>query len=863
MITHIKKTSSITKTPKKQKLALKNFFICGRNAISESENFDLNDKINEASYYIDGLANNIYSLAGEKFEKQMLSSRIKTIKKKTQKIEKRKNLVEIFNENAKRKKLFGPYLRNHYSVDNQVKTIKTDLALDEEEKINFIKRKKSQEQAFSLLDLNHLQYKILGIHSKIVNWKEANFSGEEVENSIEELYLLNLPTISHEKAKSNYPLKIPKSKQSFNKSDFYKTYNNNNFLRINNSTHNNYNTQSIFRFYNQSTLFETPRGLLQEKKFTNKNTNNNSNSNNFLDTFANNRKINPSTNKNLTELNLSKTHNNNNLKNINFNPLTIEECSKIHSETSPKFFSFRQSVNINNNNINNNANDNNNNSNATKTGNLIRNNFSKNLKYSENNNNNNNNQPLIMNRKKISKKSVLNSTKENTTQEENLNGNFNSSYSSEDLADDNLKDKHKLRLKAENVEKNKIKIISPKVSNHRLIHEKCKNDYNSISNYENYKKDNLNRSPKNTQLNDKKNKVTKLNSCLTLQYDDINEKIFNNVNNNINNINNVRSGNNISKLVRSTDLKFKKFKLNNKLKLNFSGSENEKLDFEINNNLKSNNPNSLKYYNLKQSDTNKNNKEITLNFNKIKNRTNSNLMNLIGILSTKNVVQAINSSSLCTSNISKTCRKMTGVKKKEIEGKILKACLTTSHKSIGLKYRIENFQPIKNKVFKLRKQIGKKHLMSQLEKDIVKENERYKTSKRFFIYPKDLMNPVYICDDEKNVMRESNYVDNLNEEEAYKVRNLLYNKYKVSVGEDDIYGYNPDVKKDFNYKDFKKNYKQQQRENNSFKLTKLMVNTLKKKNELKENFQSKIKINSKKNIFHPLANTNGKKGNII
>ena len=235
------------------------------------------------------------------------------------------------------------------------------------------------------------------------------------------------------------------------------------------------------------------------------------------------------------------------------------------------------------------------------------------------------------------------------------------------------------------------------------------------------------------------------------------------------------------------------------LDLNLYGNESQKNSFSVES---KSNPYNLQIFNNKPS-------KIRNNSNNFTGYTNSN--------------SCINQNSTINSSQNKSF--YTIDKKKLIENQIFKACTSTSNKSMTIKNELQNFLPIKNKVFKIRKKIDKDYLKSNMDKEIIQENDKFKSNKRFFIYPKDLMNPVYICEDEKNIMRESNYVDRLNECDAFASRNLIFNKYKVLVEKDELYGYNPDVKVDCNHIDFIRLYKEKQMNKNSFKIKKLAYNT--------------------------------------
>ncbi len=191
-------------------------------------------------------------------------------------------------------------------------------------------------------------------------------------------------------------------------------------------------------------------------------------------------------------------------------------------------------------------------------------------------------------------------------------------------------------------------------------------------------------------------------------------------------------------------------------------------------------------------------------------------------------------------------------KKKQIEKKIVYACTTTSNNALSLKTNIEKCAPIKNKVKNDLKKIEKKFLQSDTEKDLQPNKDIFRKTIGYFVYPNTFLDPVYVSNDDKNVIRESIYIDRLNEIKAFDARDVIYNRYGVCIDKNDLYNYDNDIKKEYNHKDHMNNYKSQKVRNDSFNIKKLIINSNVIKKDLidlfKEHKISKMNPSDKKPI---------------
>jgi len=244
--------------------------------------------------------------------------------------------------------------------------------------------------------------------------------------------------------------------------------------------------------------------------------------------------------------------------------------------------------------------------------------------------------------------------------------------------------------------------------------------------------------------------------------------------------------------------------LNNNTSANFFNSSNNLNNIQFSTVEKQSNHNLINISNIENSDLNHN--TLTANRNiTTKNQTNK---------------------SIVPKNI-----------KKQIQDKISLFCTDTSNKALALKNIIENYTAINKKIFKTRKQIDQKFLKPDLEQEIKKDNKEFKRSKGFFIYPKSLLNPVYVSENDKNVFLESNYVDKLNENKAFAARNLIFNKYKVYINNKDLYNYKSDIRPDKTHDDYIEIFKKNKIRKDSFNIKKLIFNTKVIQKEINDKFE--------------------------
>ena len=112
------------------------------------------------------------------------------------------------------------------------------------------------------------------------------------------------------------------------------------------------------------------------------------------------------------------------------------------------------------------------------------------------------------------------------------------------------------------------------------------------------------------------------------------------------------------------------------------------------------------------------------------------------------------------------------------------------------------------------------------------------------IYPNGMENPVYLLENRNNVIRQSQYVDNLNSVAAFEQRNMIYNTYRVSVGEDEIMNYKKDVEVYHTHKALIEDMRIDKFNNNNDKMELLMIDYSKRYKKMKETYLDKM--NNKK-----------------
>lgn len=700
--------------------------------ISETTSNDtktsLSEKIHYFDFKINSLANSIYELAGGMEEKKLY---LRSPKKKQKNDKAKKNLVDIFNEKAKKKKILGPYTKATFQIDNHIKFLKDILNDDEATRLDFIKKKKKQEEVQKLLDNNYRKNMELKKNLQ-ENQSPGSLSPNKERSSDHEEHELYLryeepEQILQKKRNSIFNFhkqfsglapeysSLEKSGSKLNPDNpIFQRKNINKSLSVINNTIKIVNNNVLSLNSLNSTLDQ----LVPNLNIINKSATNNFEGNN-INTCSNYIPLRSSVN-NMTNLNFHRSldklkisENSNNQDNEN-NYYTVKECTPniinmINTKSNfPTFNSNKNLVTLNSN---------------------------KNLISFSNYNTNS------MSLKNVSQNSSVS----------NMKSTFNSfNY----INTTNGKEKNKE--------------LSSKLQN--------ENDrYRDVSNHDSNLNFNLNtpRSP---------NYMEKLNPY---NLDNDNPQNIN--------INNLSQGNN----------------------LNVSNPENfDSVNMKIPANSLSKQSRNRNFFNINLSNNITGNSGLTRNFN----------------------------GSLYNSGFSSS-------KKKEIESRIIQACMTTSNKSIGLKNRIENYSPIKNKIKIKRKKVDNVFLKPELEQDIDNENDKFKKTKRFFIYPKSFLNPVYISDNDRNVLRESNYVDSLNEEKAFAARNLIFNKYKVFIDKEDIYDYEKDIQQERSHKDKVENFKKSKIRNNSFNIKKLIFNT----NIINKGIQDKLDVIKSNKIIKNIA----------
>lgn len=775
---------------------------------------NINNKLNEVSFIVDNLANKIYDLAGGNFEKKIIVKRFKSIQKKR---EKAKNLVDIFNDNAKRKKTLGPYFRNQNSIDNQMKIIKKILIDDEVAKMDYIRRKKRHDTILKTLDRNYFNGKNLNIKKN----SKDNFS---VDANFNDQNLFSYTSIE----------------KSLNKNETLKS----NFVNVEkNIINDTKNNQGIFGFYKNFELENDKNDNNPKGKFYNSTSL--ININNFQNNSNSKSIINSSENVDQNEK-LWSDYNNSSLFNYKLQKTDIidnrrKSLFNLNNNFSSKFINNNRKEKIEDKNINNNY------STTVKNDKAYNYNSFRNSAYIPN-----------------IKNFILNDKLNNENETSKLNSVFD-------------------------FEKQEGKDIIKEVSNKNKLFTKGKfKSYNDIISQEKQQsiKNVLNLQPINSNglIDIKKTKERSSYLLSQINISDSEYKIFFDTPKN----DTIKNKGRINKFY-SSEQNFNKYKANKRLKINDVSLDMNKDPLNVEQKLQFSNTNSNNFFiqpttekdinEIKNSDNDKfsilendtisqceinspkkilNTKADYSDFYKFKNnkiiiKNKKNIQNTSTIQ--QNFTQtnpSLNKNNDLTSiSFSKNFFKnFSNKKKKEVEKQLIKACLTTSQRSLGIKKKLEHSLPIRNKISKLRKEIGNKHLMSTLDKEIEKVHQLYRDSNNFFTNSNsnnNNFNPICMTDKKADVLRESIYVDKLNELNAFEIRNLIFNKYRVYVGEDDIYGYSPDVKRELNHFDYAKEYKDKQIKNNSFKMTKMLINTNIKNKELKEMF-SKSKKESKRTV---------------
>jgi len=782
------------------------FFINRNFDISSKENnINLSDKIKDATKIVENMANDIFNLAGG-LEKKIFIRKEKEKKKKEKVV--KKNLIEIFNENAERKRILGPYIKGQIKIDEQIKLIKNVLVRDEDFVLDFIKKRKNREEALEILNKNYLKNQqikkkkennkkdipcIVSDELKELNLiKEALFlkkndkllnSNSEIADLINDDRIYNQPNFIRSLEKS--PIKELGSIKLLNNIAWF---GNKTFFSPNSKEEKKYfdktNSININQFTVKKTLTEDFNNFDDVNKFIenekSQNTFNDTKLNfnsetNFFNTEKkrlivsddNETRINKgnSTVKktdNLLKLNLynkssiydkAKDDNNNNEFTENFSNSKNEKESEIRKAEFPA------SKNINN------PSDLNNQLSFLKINPINDNNFSLNKK------------------KKFKLNLISNSGYEYPTNSENkININSNSNIFKNNAS----KIKKKNSISKAN--------ISDQFSNLNLF----SNNNDENSNFKNAYK----------------------------SYNSIGNKeiIFSSPKNNNEFVNKFNFTNNNSTWNLSTQ--------NNPNNTNYANNENTTNTYSSNLNIDSNK--SL-FKNIS-----KNNKNVSDYYSD--NTSNSESAEL--------KPKMINTASKITNGMTNYLN--TQSKKKQIEKKIVYACTTTSNNALSLKTNIEKCAPIKNKVKNDLKKIEKKFLQSDTEKDLQPNKDIFRKTIGYFVYPNTFLDPVYVSNDDKNVIRESIYIDRLNEIKAFDARDVIYNRYGVCIDKNDLYNYDNDIKKEYNHKDHMNNYKSQKVRNDSFNIKKLIINSNVIKKDLidlfKEHKISKMNPSDKKPI---------------
>jgi len=744
--------------------------------ISHQENkINLSEKINDLGYKIEVIANEIYSLAGGVEEKKVF---LRNAKKKKKKDKPKKNLVEIFNENAKRKKILGPYLRGANKIEDQIKLLKNILHDDEAMRQDFIKKKKKEEEILKRLDDNYLKNQEMRKLSRKMTIKDdfSIVSGETKD--------LNL------------------QKNSFFKDNifnFYKQFSTT--ITEKESQNNKEENDNIRRGPIKS--FGTIK-LINNLDVLNKNINNNLINNTEKKESLKNEKINNNTHHRNLSYNINESN-----KNVQetVNNKVFSPSSKMNLTNNCNFFSAEKTRNNDPINYLNPANT------------YSYEHFSRTANRFSTNRFNGNNFQMNSTRK------ISFSEKENKNVDassENMYNNYQ--FENKDFINNNISDLNTNPSTTNNgpsISRNKHKKLSlflqtqEKTKETPLIEKHLNADSTGYFNFNNMAP----HSKKNYScINNPENgeSFSKLNLSRNNESSSYMQSIFNTKSNSLFNKENFLNSPNF----RSTGL-------------NFTNP-----NFNICNNNNNSNFNT-KISPRNHIHNNQNNKQNTTS---PETQSNKNLLTLSYSDGSEAFPKIMNTTSKM--NIHKNLFHSNQKNNKNlIAQSITKACTTTSNKARSIKSKIENYTPINKNLINNRKLIDKKFLKPELEKQIKNENDEFRKHRGFFIYPKSLLNPVYISDNNKNVLRESNYVDKLNETKAFAARNLIYNKYKVYIGDEDLYNYTNDIRAEYTHQDKIENYKQKKIKNNSYHIKKMIANTQMINKEINEMY---VELKNKK-----------------
>jgi hypothetical protein len=199
-------------------------------------------------------------------------------------------------------------------------------------------------------------------------------------------------------------------------------------------------------------------------------------------------------------------------------------------------------------------------------------------------------------------------------------------------------------------------------------------------------------------------------------------------------------------------------------------------------------------------------------------------------------------------------------KAKNYEKNILKECNKTSviandmHKEMG-----STFQKLNNCAEKSNSVYQKfAEPIDEVQQDIIQESLKFKSVKRLFIHPNgDNRHRQYISEDDCNIINQSKKIDLLNDNLAFKQRNLIFNRFDAKIERNEIINFKPDVKREINHLDYIQTYKREKSTYN-FNQICMYVSNIKKKNHFMKKkvdtlvkfYNSGTSMNLKEKICH-------------
>lgn len=133
--------------------------------------------------------------------------------------------------------------------------------------------------------------------------------------------------------------------------------------------------------------------------------------------------------------------------------------------------------------------------------------------------------------------------------------------------------------------------------------------------------------------------------------------------------------------------------------------------------------------------------------------------------------------------------------------------------------------------------------VDEVKQDIIEESLKFKSVKRLFIHPNgDSRQKQYISEDDSNIINQSKKIDFLNDNLAFKQRNLIFNRFDAKIERNEIINFKPDVKREVNYMDFIQTYKRERSTYNFNQICMYVSNIKKKSHNMKKKVDSLVRF---------------------